>query len=63
MDSDRLARGAENCDSLPENRLFPNKLTRVNTPTHRWSPWSYDRMSQQHTHLTSSRGCYRLGLR
>lgn len=46
-----MVHGTEHHDSLPENRHFPDKLTRMNTPTHRWSPPSYSRMSQQHSHL------------
>ncbi|XP_017501822.2 uncharacterized protein [Manis javanica] len=45
---------------LSSKPTVTNKLSRVKTPTYRWSPWSYNRMSQQHTHLRSSPpGCYR----
>lgn len=35
----------------------------MNTPTRRWSPWSYSRMSQQHRQLRSSPGFCRQGPR
>lgn len=63
MDCHGLVHGAGHCDSLLENRQFPDKLIRVNTPTHRWSPPSYSHKSRQHAKLRKSPPqCCRQGL-